>query len=161
MNLILRYKNIVISLILIFIFYLIVKEIISHFDAIKLEIKGHSEELEKGGEAINRWKIFQKQYQELKMIFLDEDALVFKRFIEKNAQEAGVRIISFKTSRSEKELYWVLSTHLQIAGNYDNFLTFINAVEHKSIEIEKITINKGQEEKSILVSLDLKGFSLK
>lgn len=161
MNFILRYKNIVITLILIFIFYLIVKEIISHFDTIRTGIKEYSQDLEKGEEAINRWKVFQKQQQELKIIFLDEDPLVFKRFIEKNAQEAGMRISSFKTSRSEKELYWVLSTHLQMIGNYENFLTFINAVEHKSIEIEKIIIAKSQEEKNIIVELDLKGFSLK
>ena len=161
MDYILRYKNIIIAVVIIFAFYLIVGEITSHFDSVKVEIKEQSRELDKGEEAIGKWKIARKELEDLKKVFLNEDALIFKRFIENNAQEVGVRITSFKTSRLEKELYWILSTHLRITGEYKDFIDFINIIERKSVEIEKISINRGKEEKTIIAEFDLRGLSLK
>ena len=161
MNYILKYKNLFAVCVIVFFFYKVISGAQAYFSGEKEKVSEQIEELNKGEIAVYKWKKLTTEYNELKEVFLDKDALVFKQFVEETAQGLRVRIMSFRTTRDEKDSYWELSTQLRVHCTYKNLVDFIGTIEERSIGIEKIDVFRNEEEEGVIADLTLLGFTLK
>lgn len=155
------YKNIIASLIIVIVFVIIIRSIVSHYSFQENKIAERIQELEKGDSTIKKWEKLKSERNELDSIFLGEDSLFFKKFIEEKANASKINITLLKTFNTEKDLYWETKMELNIACTYRDFIAFTEAIEKKSVIIERVVMSMGGRGKNIDVSLTLKGVILK
>ena len=155
MKKILQYKNLILGIVIIFIFGIITRSISSHYSLEKEKLKIQESKLQDNKKITEKWKNLEKEYKELSKKFLNGGVLVFKKSVEEKAQASGVDIISLSISRADKEFYREEIIKMNLEGSYKNFRDFIKSLEEESIEIERLKIVEA--ERKIKVELDLKG----
>jgi len=155
------YKNIIIGVVIIITFVRIVQGTVSQHFLKRKEVAVKAQELEEGERIIEKWKNLERNNKELTSKFLTKDTLTFKKFVEENANDLGIKITSLKTSNVEKELYWEMAMNLGMRCSYKDFKDFVKAIEDKGVAVEGVTITSSREERDEIVHLALKGFIIK
>jgi len=160
MGVILKYKNIIIALIIIVVFAVVINNINSHYILQREQLKAKERELQNGKKTINKWNRLQGEFKKLSGKFFSKETLLLKKFVEKEAQDQKVEIISLNVSKVDKGFYWESLLRLSVVCPYDNLLRLINALEDKSIGIEGMRIEHSAQN-VIKINATLKGIVIK
>lgn len=158
---ILPYKNIIAGLTIIIIFGVAIRNVFFHYSLQKEEIAVKRQKLKEKELTIKRWNKVKAAADNLDSVFLIEDTLSFKKFVEKKAKDSKINILSLRISNVKKDLYQETVMQLNIRCAYDDFIIFTKAIEEKSIVIEKTAISRDRRGENTMVELTLKGFILK
>ena len=67
-----------------------------------------------------------------------KDALFLKRIIEEEAEKSGIIIDFLRPTQEEKEFFQEATVTLKFNTLYQNLVDFIEALEAKDLEIEKL-----------------------
>ncbi|MFH1519310.1 MAG: hypothetical protein ABIE75_01900 [Candidatus Omnitrophota bacterium] len=155
------YKNLIIGLAIVVIFVIAVRKVLFRYSLQKSEVAVQMREIEDGEITLLRWSKLKADAEELARGFFVEDTSLLGKFIENKARASRVNIGSLKTSSSESDLSWQILMQLGITCNYSDFVTFIKAIEEKSVVIERATVYRGDQKGKVKIDLALKGFILK
>ncbi|MFA7677536.1 MAG: hypothetical protein WCY34_05135 [Candidatus Omnitrophota bacterium] len=159
MGSILRYKNLIFSGVIIFIFIIIIRGSVSHYNLLLEGIEQDKLKIEQGKVIIDEWSKAKSEQNALTKSFFEKDALLVKKTVEEKAQLNKVDIESLKIESSDKGFYWEASTKLATRSSYDDFSDFIKVLNESGITIERIKINSS--DKGIKANVNLKGIVLK
>ena len=94
MNEILRFKNIIIALLIVVVFSLIFYHIYKHYNNTLGELENKFEVLKEGRLTLAKWESLKKEQGHLRASFLSGEPTEFKRFLEEKARDAGVYVNS-------------------------------------------------------------------
>jgi len=158
---ILRYKNAIVILAIIALFVVVDYNLITNYAERAGQLEQKEVELENGKQTLREWKSVSAELEKVSYKFLKEDVQLFKKFIEGNAKQHNVGVISVSTSNEEKEFYWEVAMDLSIKCSYANFVEFIKSSETGSIEVKKVSIVAKRDDRDAVISLTLKGYILK
>ncbi|MFH1505129.1 MAG: hypothetical protein ABIH08_07085 [Candidatus Omnitrophota bacterium] len=156
---ILRYRNLILGLIIILTFGILLRSIFSHYSLEKEKLKLKQKIAQESKNTAKSWENLKQKYEGLKFNFLRGDTLAFKKIVEEKAQSAGIDIASLSISRLDKEYYWEAEMELEIVCFYKDFQEFIASLEEKNIEIERLKITNC--DRNVRVNASLKGVIIK
>lgn len=140
MNDILRYKNILISALIIFIFWTVFNNILKKNSNQSRILKRQEKILTEGEENIKKWEDLNTEYSRLQTEFLRGDILNFKKFVEESAEKFKFKISSLNVSHTDKGTYWEVSLQLRSSSRYKNFVSFLKAIETKKIQVDNLRL---------------------
>lgn len=152
---ILRYKNIVISIVIIIVFIFVTKNIVSKYFSTIESLKTKMSDLEKGKLSIERWNIATLYYDKLAEAFFSKDPSLFKTFVDQQSKKYNINISYLSPSRRQEDFYLDSSLNLRaFADSYANIVNFVKSLEEKKIIIETLRIKNGDKNKrSVEMSL--------
>lgn len=159
MNDILRFKNILISVLIVFIFWMVINNILKKNSQDKLLLGIQEKTLAEGEKTIKKWQTLSIEYSKMQGKFLQKDILFFKKFVEESAKNFEIDIKSLNVSHSDKGEYWEAALQLRSASSYKNFVGFLKAIEKKRVQVESIRIAEGYGD--VRTDLRLKGIVYK
>ncbi len=125
------------------------------------KINSELEEIEEGEEAINEWNRIRKEYRKLEDAFLIQETMPFKQFVRIKARQFDIKILSLKASIVEKDDYLESPMVVTIRCSYENFISFIKALEEKTIEMQRARIERKKDEAEVEAELHLTGLVIK
>lgn len=139
-----RYKNLIITLALIGVAYLVGKNIYQDFKAKKAELVAQQADLEKkkfnAGVAVTA----DSEFEAAQKLFTYTSGDDIKKVIENIAQEKRIRIISFKPLLSDKGDYSEMRIELSTVVDYRDLMEFVGALEAAHIDVEQLSIIPGR-----------------
>jgi len=142
-----RYKNILISLAIIVIFFFVIKTLWEKQTVMIKALQAKMQELEKGRLLIERWNEISTEYERISRGFFEDEA-VFKKFVEDKTKSAGIDVKYLSPSRKEKDFYTEVVINLRAtAQNYKNVLDFISELEDKKITVESLRLKNDANNK--------------
>ena len=159
MNNILRYKNIIVAVIIVIVFFILIRNRWSKYSQEVKSLKAKEVQLQKGKETIDKWNKLSREYVQKRRAFLEKETSAFKKYIEENAQRSGVDISSLKVSNADKGFYWESRMNFNAVCSYPDLVKFTRAFEEKNIGVESIAITRSGG--GISITAALKGFVLK
>ncbi len=146
MDEILKYRNIIIAVILIAVFVTLNYSIFSHYTEELAKLDQRTKELEDGRETLKRWEVVKKDRKEIAKMFLSGDTSVLKTFIEESARENNIMINSVNVSRQDKDYYWIAELVLEARGYYRDFVEFISLMESRKVSIDTLSVLSGSRD---------------
>lgn len=164
MNEILRYRNIIIGVLIIAVFSLIIYSIYAHYTDQLQTLKAKRLELQKGSETIDRWYAIQNEYAALGRELLRGDSGVFKQFIEEKARASNIYITSLNIGQEDRGFYWKVAMDFEADCFFRDLIQFSRLLGEKKVKIVSIVINKKamQEKKEgIVLRARLEGVVIK
>ncbi|MCQ9204689.1 MAG: hypothetical protein NG737_00010 [Omnitrophica bacterium] len=156
---ILRYKNVLVGIAIVLVFWMAFRNILSKHSLAKNALETKREEFEEGKKVIKKWVRLVKDYKELERGFLQKNVLSFKKFVEEQAQLSGIDISSLSVSHKDKGRYWQVAMHIKAVSSYKQFVNFLRAVEKKKVEVVQIKIFDRHD--GISMDMKLRGAVLK
>lgn len=159
MNEILRYKNVLVAIAIVLVFWMSFRNILSKHSLAQQALETKREEFEEGKKVIKKWERLVSEHEKLKKGFLQKNILSFKKFVEEQAQLSGIDISSLSVSHKDKGQYWQVTMHIRAISFYKQFVNFLRAVEKKRIEVVQIKILDRYGE--ISMDMRLRGVVLK
>lgn len=159
MNELLRYKNVILFLVIIIVFVIVGKNINDHYTQQKLDLEVKEAELQQGKKTMQRWENLGGEYSRITLPFFKGDVLPLKTLVEEKAKDNEVEIVSLSVRTTDEDFYWVATIKVNFVCPYMNFLRFIDSLEEKSIAIKTIRIK--ESEGQVEVNADLEGIVLK
>jgi len=165
MNELLRYRNIIIAVVITAVFSLIIYSIYDHYTGQLDVLKAKRLELKKGRETLARWQAVQNRYVSLGQKLLRGDTAMFKRFIEEKARLSDIYITSLNMGREDKGFYWKVSIDFVATCFYRDLIKFAQLLEEKKVTITSIILDaksqRGEIEESIVLRGRLEGIVIK
>lgn len=156
----LRYKNIVISLIIIVVFIFVIRGVVSKYFFTLNDLKTKMSNLEKGKLLIERWNIASLYYDKLSESFFSKDPGLFKTFVEQQSKKHDINVSYLSPSRRNEDFYINASMNLRASTNsYANIISFVRSLEEKRIIIETLRI-RGEAKNTRSAEMSLRAFIL-
>ena len=154
MKSILRYKSIVISLVIIMAFIFMTKSVISKYSFKLNGLKTEMSDLEKGKLLIERWNAAALYYDKLAESFFSKDPSLFKTFVDQQSRKYNINVSSLNPSRGQEDFYIDSSLSLRAsADSYASIVSFTKSLEEKKIIIETLRIrNEANNRRSVEMS---------
>lgn len=140
MNEILRYKNVLVGIAIVLVFWMAFRNILSKYSLAQKALETKREEFEEGKKVIKKWERLVREHEGLKKGFLQKNILSFKKFIEEQAQLSGMDISSLSVSHKDEGRYWQVAMQIRAVSSYNQFVNFLRAVEKKRIGVAQIKI---------------------
>jgi hypothetical protein len=159
MNIILRYRNILLAAAIIFVFVMVIRATHTNYARQIEDIKAQEALLEKGQKTLEEWNKLGSEYSRLSTKFLKKDVLLFKRFVEDSARAQGINIASLRLSQEDQGFYWDAVIKLNTVCSYKSFAKFTDLLEGRRIQTEDISISSVDD--NIKVDLSIKGVIVK
>lgn len=159
MTILLQYRNLILGMIIIFVFVVIARNVHSHYSQQLGEVAKQRQVLEKGKKTLEEWARLQGEYNQVSAKLIKEDVLALKKFIEQKAQAAGMRIESLNFSQADEGFYWQVTIRISAASAYKNFAKFMDSLKEKTIQAEQIRVVGARE--TVKMDLNLKGVIVK
>lgn len=157
MNELLRYRNIIIAVVIAAVFSLIIYSIYVHYSEQLDELKAKRLELQKGKETIARWGILQQRYGELNRWLLRGDTARFKQFVEEKARLSDIYMTSLNLGREDKDFYWKVSIDFEANCFYRDLIKFARLLEEKKVKIVSAVIGKQSGRAQMSEGIALRG----
>ncbi len=162
---ILRFKNQFVIVGIIVGLFMLNNSIFSKYTAEENKLKIEHTKLDAGQKLIERWGQVSQDFSKVKREFPSESIIELKKFVEKTAQGSKMRIASLRTSSSDKKVYQLIGISLKSTGLYEDFLTFLKALEAKNMQAKQIKIRKASKIRSsgqsLSIDLELQAFLVK
>lgn len=156
-----KYKNIIAAGLIIFVFFLAARGIVSSYSKDRRLISEQIRELSEGEVTIERWQELSKEAAKVRQDFLKGDNLLLKKKIEEQAQNLNIEIVSLRTNYKEVDFYWAVDIQLQGSCFYADFIKLDEALEAKNIKISKVIINQEPDRAKIRFDVSLEAVILK
>ena len=144
----LRYKNILLSIIIIAVFIFVIKGLWTRHSLVIADLKTKASDLEKGKLLIEKWNEVSNEYDRLKDGFSIKDQVSFKKFLEEKTKSYGVNVTYLSPSRKQEDFYSEMSFNVKaISDSYATIVSFVSALEEKKVIIETLRIRNAEEKK--------------
>lgn len=155
----LRYKNILASIIIIVAFTFTAKTLWKKYTLELATLKAKMEALEKGKETIEQWNALSVQYDKVAKDFFAKDESLFKKFVEQKTKSSGINVNYLSPSRKSAGFYTEVSFALRASSDsYSNILNFVKALEERKIIIESLRVRNSGNKRS--ADITVKSFIL-
>ena len=154
-----QYKNYLAAVIIIFVFFIGSKYLLGHYSKNNKQLDKKIEVAEQKKKVFNEWGKHSVDFEKEAGNFFRKDVMIFRKFLEESAKNNNISILSLKTLRKDKPLYWESQIDLKISCFFNQFVEFVKTIETKSLEISRIKINKNKNK--IDIDLSVKGIVLK
>ncbi len=159
MNIILRYRNIIIGAVIIFVFVIIIRNIHTNYSQQLKDVERQAEILEEGKKTLEKWDKLGLEYSSLTGKFLKKDVLAIKKYVEDKARKAGLAIDSLSISQKDQEFYWKVTLRLKTVCSYKDFSSFVKDLEDKRIQVKDVRVKA--LENNIRVDASVEGVVIK
>jgi hypothetical protein len=144
----LRYKNILLSIIIVVVFIFVIKGLWERHSAVIEGLKQKMAELEKGRGLIEKWDQVSGEYDKLKESFSMKDQASFKKFLEETTKSVGINVTYLSPSRKQEDFYSEMSFNMKAApDSYETVVKFISALEEKKVLVEMLTVRAAEDKK--------------
>lgn len=163
MNDILKYKNELIIIAAIILFFFIIFNINAQFVTKINELESKRAGLEDKKSISDKWKKLNEEHNQLKSVFFEGDAFSFKKFVEAESYKSDLNVASLQQpTQNDKGLYEESTIDFKGEASYGSILNFIKSVEtnEKVIRVERLMLTRSKETKRNL-DITLKSFILK
>ena len=160
MDIIFKYKNLFVLIVIILFFAFIFNKVYNSY-----QIK--SENIKNIKNIVDNKKIIAEKLLDIrnkKNIILEKffkDPLEIKKYIEDKARESFLDIDSVKIDRRDEEFFLEITVNLLAKSSYKNFLNFLRKIEDKNIIIERLYLKKSDDPGKINEEILLKGYIVK
>ena len=152
-----QYKSTGVAFLIVAAFVLINFNTFSRYNIEMKELESEVEKLEDGEKTIKKWEVVRAGYKKLNKVFLTDDTMTLKQFIREKAKLFNTDIRSLKASYEKKDEYLEAPIDLRIIGFYGDFVDFVEAIEEKTIEINKFILTRKKGSEVIDIDLSLRG----
>ena len=159
MQILLRYRNTLVALLIIIVFVIIVRSIYTKYTGQLNDVKEQTAVLEQGKKTLEEWQSIHSRFGKVQDKFLSKDVLDYKKFVEEKAQSAGVRIESLNFSQEDNNFYWSVLVRVRASCPYKDFVRFIKTLEEKVVQVEMLKVQN--TEGPLNVEANIKGVVLK
>jgi Tfp pilus assembly protein PilO len=141
-----KYKNIIISAGIIFVFYSIIMNIHKNYKENIKTIESQIKEWDKKIPLSQKILDTEERLKQINANLLD-NFFSFRQLIEKIANQKNIEIHSLKpSSKYEKESFLEMEVELVAKGSYPNFTNFVEALDkYPSIGVKELDINRDKE----------------
>jgi Tfp pilus assembly protein PilO len=123
------------------------------------KLEREEKELKKKKILIKKWEEIDKKYKNISKDFFQNEPLMFKRFVEEEAEEYGIIIDYLRPQQKSKEFFEEVELKLNVVSTYENLINFVKDIEDKNIITKKLTITGSSPKKKI--EMELKTIILK
>jgi hypothetical protein len=155
---ILRYKNILLSIIIIAVSIFVIKGLWTKHSLIIKDLEKKMSDVEKGKLLIEKWNKVSNEYDGLKKNFFMKDQEFFKNFLEEKTKNYGINVTYLSPTRKQENFYSEMSFSLRATSeSYATIVNFLNALEEKKVIIEILKV-RGAENKKRLADITVKSF---
>lgn len=142
MEFFLRYKNIVVPLLIVVGFLWGFKKVHTHFADISKALEKQASDLKQKEILLAKLGKINNAYSAVKDNFFAKDTTLFKRYVEDSARKNGVNITHFRpASERDQGFYWEVGAELVIWCSYTNLVKFIKSLEAKYISVSVLTLS--------------------
>ena len=157
-ELILKYKNILVSLLITVVILFAADKLYSGYLNDERELDDRQKSIENIKVLTHNLKIVDKQLKDMKAKVFNGDIFDFKRFLERTAESSGVTINSFKPHTiKERKNYKKVEVDIDISADYKGLSNLINAIESTaSVTIIKLNRRRNSGRYIILFYIVLK-----
>ncbi|MCK4918069.1 MAG: hypothetical protein KAI91_07635 [Candidatus Omnitrophica bacterium] len=154
-----QYKNYLVSAIICVVLFFGTKYLLGHYADKNKKLDEKIEVLTQEKKILDKWEKYTVDFEKEAENFFRNDVMIFRKFLEESAKNNEISIISVKTARKDVPLYWESQIDLKMSCLFHHFVSFIKAIETKSLEIVRISIKKNAN--NINIDLTVKGIVLK
>jgi IS605 OrfB family transposase len=154
----LRYKNILLSIIIIVVFIFVIKGLWTRHSLVIADLKAKTSDLEKGKILIEKWNEVSNEYDKLKENFSMKDEVAFKKFLEEKTKSYGINVTYLSPARKQEDFYSEMSFNIRATSeSYATIVNFLNALEEKRVIVETLKV-RGTEDKKKSTDITVKSF---
>lgn len=144
----LRYKNILISIIIVVVFIFVIKGLWERHSSVIAELKNKAGDLEKNELLIEKWNKASSEYDNLKDNVFMKDQVSFKKFLEEKTKSYGINVTYLSPTRKQEDFYSEMSFNIKaISDSYATIVNFLNALEEKKVIIETLKVSATEDKK--------------
>ncbi|MCK5287956.1 MAG: hypothetical protein KAJ14_11695 [Candidatus Omnitrophica bacterium] len=154
-----QYKNYVVAAIICVVLFFGTKHLLGHYADKNKKLDKEIEVLNQEKKILGKWEKYAVDFEKEAENFFRKDVMIFRKFLEESAKDNMISIVSLKTARKDLPLYWESQIDLKMSCLFHHFVSFIKAIETKSLEIVRVSIKKN--ENNIDIDLSVKGIILK
>lgn len=155
---ILRYKNILLSIIIVVVFIFITKGLWAGHSLLIEDLKKKMSDLESGKLLIERWNVANNECNKLKEGLAIKDEVSFKKFLEEKTKNSGINVTYLSPTRKQEDFYSEISFNLRATSDsYATVVNFLNALEEKGVSLEALKV-RNTEDKKMAVDVTVKTF---
>jgi Tfp pilus assembly protein PilW len=154
----LRYKNILLSIIIIVVFIFVIKGLWTSHSLVIADLRTKTSDLEKGKLLIEKWYEVSTEYDKLKENFSMKDEAAFKKFLEEKTKSYGINVTYLSPIRKQEDFYSEMSFNIRATSeSYATIVNFLNALEEKKVIVETLKV-RGAEDKNKSTDITVKSF---
>jgi len=154
-----KYSNAFVVAAMLIVFILASKGLLSNYASQQKTIEKENKSIEEKKDLMKKWEAVENEYERLSDNFLKDPELL-KKILEQNAQKSSIRITSFRSSRKEDKNFSIITFKLKADCSYSKLVEFLQLIEGKGIEIERINLSRDNKQMKI-DELVLTGYILK
>lgn len=155
---ILRYKNVLLSILIVVVFFFILKGLWERHSLVIEDLKKKTSDLEKGRLLIEKWNMVSGEYDRLKEGFAMKGEGSFKKFLEEKTKDYGINVTYLSPSRKQEDFYSEVSFNLRANSDlYETIVSFIKSLEEKRVIMETLRIRSADDKKRS-IDLTVKSF---
>lgn len=149
---ILPYSNIIVTAVIIAIFFLAIKGVLAYYPSRLKELTKELKEAKEGKVMLKKWEKISKDYEEVKEKFFPE-MYFYNEYLEQALKENSINIVYPEPSRRNRGNFTETSLSFSSRVPYSGFIDFIRFLERKNIQIENVIISGQGKEKNITIAV--------
>ncbi len=158
---ILRYKNVLLSIIIVVVSLFVIKGLWTRHSAVIEDLKKKTADLEKGRLLVEKWNDVSIEYDKLKDSFSVKDEVSFKKFLDEKTKSYGINVTYMSPSSKQEDFYSEMSINLRATTElYETIVDFLRSLEGKKIVMQALRI-RNTDEKKRSVDMTVKSFIIK
>ncbi len=156
---VLRYKNILAAIALIFIFGFIVLNIITAHNQRMVALDKEKNKIEGYRQLVKRYRALTSDYSNLAKKYFQGNEIDFKSYVGRVANIQGLQIVSLRPSQKREKYYKINELTISLDGFYHNFVQFIRELEEENMEVRMLKMTLKNQ--NLAADISVQAISLK